>query len=78
MFTVNAEFELPFAAGVTEPGAKLQVTVAFTGATAQVNPTGKINPFKEVTVTVAAPEFPAIRVAETGEVLTPKSFTVNV
>jgi hypothetical protein len=78
VFTVKVEVTLPFAAGVTDTGAKLQVTVAFTGATAQVNPTGKINPFNEVTVTVDAPEFPAIRVAETGEVLTPKSFTVNV
>jgi hypothetical protein len=66
------------AAGVTEAGANPQVTVAFTGAIAQVNPTAELNPFNDVTVTVEVPGFPAITVAAVGEVLTLKSFTVRV
>jgi hypothetical protein len=66
------------AAGVTETGARTQVTVAFTGAIAQVNPTAELKPLSEVTVILEDPPFPAITVAEAGEALKLKSFTVSV
>jgi uncharacterized membrane protein YraQ (UPF0718 family) len=78
VFTVKVDVAVPFAAGVTDAGAKPQVTVAFTGAMPQVNPTAELNPFNEVTVTVDVPGFPAITVAVAGDALTLKSFTVNV
>ena len=65
------------AAGVTDAGEREQVTVAFTGEIAQVNPTAKLNPPRDVTVIVELVEFPAAVVAETGDALRLKSFTVN-
>lgn len=75
--TVNVEVTLPLAAGVTDPGAKEQVTVAFTGAIVQDNATARLKPFNDVTVTVEVAEFPEMSVPDTGAVLTPKSFTVS-
>ena len=66
------------AIGVTDVGAKLQPTVAFTGAIAQLNPTAKLNPFNEVTVILDTPPFPAITVDDAGAAPRLKSFTVNV
>jgi hypothetical protein len=66
------------ATGVTVAGAKEQVTVAFTGAIAQLNATAKLNPFNDVTVIVAEPEFPAITVAAVGDAVTLKSFTIKL
>jgi hypothetical protein len=78
VLTVRVELPVPFAVGVTEAGAMPQVTVAFTGAIAQINPTAELNPLNEVTVIFEAPLFPAITVAVVGEALKLKSFTVNV
>jgi hypothetical protein len=75
--TVKVDVIVPLAAGVTEAGAKPQVTVAFAGVVVQVNPTIELNPLKEVTVIVDVVLFPAGVVAETGEALKLKSFTVN-
>ena len=77
VFTVKIEIIVPLAGGVTDAGAKEQVTVAFTGAIAQVNPTAELKLLKEVTVIVEVPPFPAIVVAEVGEEPRLKSFTVN-
>ena len=63
--------------GVTDVGVKPQVTVAFTGAIAQVSATPELNRFNEATVIVEVPLFPAMTVAETGEALKLKSLTVR-
>ena len=78
VFTVKVDVAVPLAAGVTDRGANEQVTVAFTGAIAQVNDTAELNPLSDVTVTVELPEFPAITVAVVGELLALKSFTVKL
>jgi hypothetical protein len=78
VFTVKVDPAVPLAAGVTDAGANPQVTVAFTGAIAQLNATAELNPFNDVTVIVAEPEFPAITVAAVGEAVTLKSFTVKL
>jgi hypothetical protein len=65
------------AAGVTEAGAKEQVTVAFTGAIAQVKATAELKLLSEVTVMVEVVLFPAAVVADTGDAVKLKSFTVN-
>ena len=75
---VKVEPIVPLAMGVTEAGAKLQTTVAFTGAIAQLNPTAELKPFNEVTVILDTPPFPAITVDDAGDALKLKSFTVNV
>jgi hypothetical protein len=75
--TVNIDVTVPLAAGVTDAGVSAQVTVAFTGAIAQLNPTAELNPLIEVTVAVDVVEFPAAVFAETGLMLKLKSFTVN-
>jgi hypothetical protein len=78
VFTVKVELAVPFAAGVTDAGVSVQVTVALAGVTAQERPTAELNPLKEVTVIFEVPLFPAITVAETGEALKLKSMTVRV
>jgi hypothetical protein len=75
--TVKVDVIVPFAAGVTDAGAKLQVTVAFTGAIAQLNPTAELKLFNDVTVIVEVVEFPAAVVADTGVALKLKSFTAT-
>jgi hypothetical protein len=77
VFTVNVDVIVPLAAGVTETGERAQVTVEFTGAIAQVNPTAELNPPKDATVIVDVVLLPAAVVADTGEALKLKSFTVN-
>ena len=62
------------ATGVTEAGAKEQVTVAFTGAIAQDRATNELKPLKDVTVTVEVVEFPATVVAEMGDAAKVKLF----
>ena len=57
--TVNKEFTVPFAAGVTDAGDKLQVMVTFEGAIVQVSPTDKLKPLREVTVILEVVELPA-------------------
>jgi hypothetical protein len=74
---VKVDVAVPFAAGVTDAGAKLQVTVAFTGEIAQVNPTAKLKLFNDVTVIVEVALFPAAVVADVGEAVKLKSLTVN-
>jgi hypothetical protein len=78
VFTVKLDPVVPLAGGVTEAGARLQVTVALTGATVQERPTAELNPLKEVTVIFEVPPFPAITVAETGKALKLKSLTIRV
>ena len=75
--TVKVEVIVPLAIGVTDPGAKPHVTVAFAGVIEHVNPTIELKPLKEVTVIVEFVLFPAGVVAETGDALRLKSFTVN-
>jgi hypothetical protein len=53
------------AAGVTEAGANEQVMV--TSGEAQVNATGKLKPFKEVTITAEVVEYPTLMIFEAGE-----------
>ena len=65
------------AAGVTDAGAKLQVTVEFTGAIVQVNATAELKLLREVTVIVEVVLFPAAVVAEAGEAVKLKLLTVN-
>ena len=65
------------AAGVTETGARPQVTVAFTGVIAQDKPTVALKLFNEVTAINEVVEFPAAVVAEAGAAVILKSFTVN-
>ena len=76
--TVSVARPVPLATGVTEAGAKLQVTVTFTGAIAQLNATEELNPPNEVMVTAAVVEFPATVVAEDGETDKAKSFNISV
>jgi hypothetical protein len=54
-----------------------QVTVAFTGVIAQVRVTAALKLFNDVTVIVEAVEFPIVVVAETGDAVTLKLFTVR-
>jgi hypothetical protein len=75
---VRIEVIVPFAAGVTEAGERVPVTVAFTGETAKVSATARLNPFSDVTVIVDMPLFPTIAVAEAGDADKLKSFKVNV
>jgi hypothetical protein len=75
--TVKVEATVPFAAGVTNAGERLQVTVTLVGEMPQVNPTAELKLLNEVTVMVAVVELPAGVVAEAGETLKLKSFTVN-
>ena len=70
---VNVALAVPLAAGVTDAGARLQVTVAFTGAIAQVSPTAELKLFNDVTVIVDIAIFPAVIVAVAGEELKLKS-----
>jgi hypothetical protein len=78
VLTARVEAAVPLAAGVTEAGVKLHVTVAFTGEIAQESPTAILKPFKEVIVTVDVPLFPAINGLEFGEAVRLKSLTVKV
>jgi hypothetical protein len=71
--TVRPEVMVPFAAGVTDAGVKVQVTVAFTGAMAQVNTTAELKLFNDVTVIVELVEFPTVVVADMGAALKLKS-----
>lgn len=73
--TVRTEVIVPLAAGVTEAGDRPQVTVALTGATAQLKATAELNKFKEVTVIVEVPVLPATTVAKVGKAVRLKSFT---
>ena len=77
MFTVKIDVIVPFAVGVTDDGAKLQVTDGSTGAIEQVNPTAELNPLREVIVIVELVKLPATVVAEAGVALILKSLTVN-
>ena len=78
MVTVRVEVAVPLPTGVTDAGARLQVTVALTGAIVQVNATAELKLLREVTVIVEVVLFPATVVAETGDALKLKSFTVRV
>lgn len=75
--TVKVDVTVPLAAGVTDTGAKEQVTAGLTGFTEQLNTTAELNPLKEVTVIVEVVEFPAEVAAEAGEADKLKSFTVS-
>jgi hypothetical protein len=77
VFTVNVDVAVPFAAGVTDVKLNPQVTEAFTGTVAQVNPTAELKLFNENMVMVEVVLFPAIVVADTGVALKLKSLTVN-
>lgn len=76
--TVSIDPAVPLATGVTEAGDKLQVTVAFTGAIAQVRPTAELKPLNEVTMILDVVELPATVVEEIGEALKLKSFKIRV
>ena len=67
--TVKVESALPFAAGVTDDGDKLQVTAALTGTIEQERATAELKLFADATVTVAEGELPAMVVAEAGDAL---------
>ena len=78
VFTVKVEAAVPLAAGVTDIGAKLQDTVALTGAIAQDNATAELKPLSDVTVMFEVVLFPAGVVADAGDTLKLKSLTVTV
>ena len=67
--TVKVEFTLPLAAGVTDAGAKEQVTVAVAGAIPQVKATAALKLFTDVTVIVDVVVFPTVVVADAGAAL---------
>ena len=69
MVTVRVEVTLPFAAGVTDAGAKEQVIVAVAGAIPQVKLTAALKPLTDVMVMVDVVVFPAVVVAEAGVAL---------
>jgi hypothetical protein len=71
--TVRVDVIVPLAAGVTDAGARLQVTVALTGEMPQVNPTAELKLLSDVTVIVEVVLFPATVVAEAGDALMLKS-----
>ena len=73
VLTVKIEVIVPFAAGVTDAGAREQVTVAFTGVIEQVKATAALKLFTEVTVIVELVEFPIVVVTDAGEALIVKS-----
>jgi hypothetical protein len=79
VFTVKIAVTAPLAAGVTETGTRPQVTVAFTGAIAQVNPTAELKLFTDVTVMVDVVEkaVPTGVDEEAGEFPIVKSATVR-
>ena len=64
---------VPLARGVTETGARLQVTVELTGEIPQVNPTAELKLLMDVTVIVDVVELPAVVVADAGNALMLKS-----
>ena len=68
---------MPLAIGVIGVGDKPQVTVALTGAMAQLKPTAELKPLRDVAVNVEVPPFPAIRVELAGDVLKLKSFKIR-
>jgi hypothetical protein len=65
------------AIGVIGVGDRPHVTVALTGATAQLKLTAELKPFRDETVKIEVAPFPAIRVEFTGEVLRLKSFKIR-
>jgi hypothetical protein len=75
--TVNVDVAVPLATGVTEVKLNPQITVALTGATAQVRPTAELKPFNDVTVMVEAVLFPAIVMAVAGVALKLKLLTTT-
>lgn len=66
MFTVNVEFAVPLATGVTEAGDKLQVTVGVAGEMPHDKLTAALKLFNEVRVIVPVVIFPAVVVTEFG------------
>lgn len=75
VLTVRVEFTVPLAAGVTDAGARLHVTVAFTGAIVQERATAELKLFKEVTVMVVVVLLPTDVVPEAGAALKLKLLT---
>lgn len=75
--TFKEELPVPFATGVTDAGVNPQVTVAFTGAIAQVNDTAELKLLRDVTVVVELMESPATTVPAAGETLKLKLFTMT-
>ena len=71
--TFKTEVIVPFAAGVTDAGDKLQDIVALVGEIAQVKPTAALKLLTEVTVMVELVEFPTVVVAEAGVAVMLKS-----
>jgi hypothetical protein len=71
--TARLEVIVPFAAGVTDAGVKVQVTAALTGEIAHVNPTAALKLFTDVTVIVEVVEFPTVVVAAAGAAVRLKS-----
>ena len=67
--TVRVERALPFAAGVTDAGDKLQVTAALTGTIEQERVTAELKLFADKTEIVEVVELPAMVVAEAGDAL---------
>jgi hypothetical protein len=71
--TVKTDVIVPLAGGVTDAGARLQVTVALTGEMPQVNPTAELKLLIDVIVITEVVEFPTVVVAEAGVALILKS-----
>jgi hypothetical protein len=78
VLTVKVEVAVPLAGGVTEVGERPQVTVAFTGAIAQVNPTAELKPYWDAAEMVEEVLFPTTVIAEAGEAEMVKPLTVSV
>lgn len=75
VFTVRVELTVPLAEGVTDDGAREQVTVASTGAIEQVNATAELKLLRDATVMVEAVGLPATVKADAGDAVTLKSVT---
>ena len=77
---VRVTVAVPFATGVTDAGARVQVMVDDAGATEQVNATDELKLFREVTVTVEVAVPPAVTMPDAGVIDKEKSlmFMTNV
>ena len=77
VLTVKVEVAVPLAGGVTDAGERPQVTVALTGAIAQVNPTAELNPYWDATEIDEMVLFPTTVIAEAGTAEIVKPLTVS-
>ena len=74
---VRVTVPVPFAAGVTDAGDKVQVIVGVAGTTEQANATDELKSLNDDTVTVEVAVPPAVTTPEAGVALNEKSLMFN-